>query len=358
MTDVAEDLVHEHGEGRDYSEEDIEHARRVHLPVMVAKIDCVVEKTLCMQEGIMGYPTLRLFVDGKRWKGGDYRSHRTVVQMTDWLQQVEDAHKEEHDKKTPKTVGLAHDSKCMFVSVGFDSNVSDFYPAAKERVMADDDEDDDQAESDEEKGWLNKVKRQRQRLHHSWVDTDHPGCNIAGHLLLDRVPGNFHIQARSPHHDLVPHMTNVSHVVHHLSIGEPVAERLIEQGKVGLPSDVKEKLKPMNGNVYVTRNLHEAYHHYLKVITTNIDGLRFGKRTLRAYQVLQNSQLSLYRHDVIPEAKFIYDLSPIAVSYRTTSRHWYDYLTSVLAIIGGTFTMVGLLESSVYATVNRKRRYK
>ena len=143
-----------------------------------------------------------------------------------------------------------------------------------------------------------------------------------------------------------------------ISIGEPVAERLIEQGKVTLPVEVKNKLKPMNGNVYVTKDLHEAYHHYLKVITTNIDGLKFGKRDLRAYQILQSSQLSLYRNDVIPEAKFIYDLSPVAVSYRTTSRHWYDYLTSVLAIIGGTFTMVGLLESSVHATVNRRRRYK
>lgn len=211
--------------------------------------------------------------------------------------------------------------------------------------------------SDEEHEWAEKVKRHKQRLHHSWVDAEHPGCNIAGHLLLDRVPGNFHIQARSPHHDLVPHMTNVSHVVHHLSIGEPVAERLIEQEKVILPEDVKRKLKPMNGNAYVTKELHEAYHHYLKVITTNVDGLKFGKRDLRAYQILQSSQLSFYRNDIIPEAKFVFDLSPVAVSYRTTSRRWYDYFTSILAIIGGTFTVVGLLESTIHATVARKRRY-
>ena len=113
----------------------------------------------------------------------------------------------------------------------------------------------------------------------------------------------------------------------------------------------------MDGNVYVTHELHEAYHHYLKVITTNIDGLRVGKRDLRAYQILQSSQLTFYRSDIVPEAKFIIDLSPISVSYRTTSRHWYDYLTSVLALIGGTFTLVGMIESGIHAVVARKKRY-
>jgi thiol-disulfide isomerase/thioredoxin len=330
MSDVAEDLVEQHD--HEYSEEEYEHAKKVEMPVMIAKIDCVLHKQVCMKQGILGYPTLRLFVDGERWKGGDYRGDRTVVAFADWLQQVEDAHKTDTENSSAKNVQLAH-------------------MAAKDRLDSEDEG------SDEEHEWAEKVKRHKQRLHHSWVDAEHPGCNIAGHLLLDRVPGNFHIQARSPHHDLVPHMTNVSHVVHHLSIGEPVAERLIEQEKVILPEDVKRKLKPMNGNAYVTKELHEAYHHYLKVITTNVDGLKFGKRDLRAYQILQSSQLSFYRNDIIPEAKFVFDLSPVAVSYRTTSRRWYDYFTSILAIIGGTFTVVGLLESTIHATVARKRRY-
>jgi Endoplasmic reticulum vesicle transporter len=152
-------------------------------------------------------------------------------------------------------------------------------------------------------------------------------------------------------------MTNVSHVVHSLSIGEPVAEKLIELGKVVVPADVKRKLAPMNGNVYVTQELHEAHHHYLKVVTTNVDGLRVGKKDLRAYQILHSSQISYYRNDVIPEAKFIFDLSPISVSYRKTSRRWYDYFTSLMAIVGGTFTVVGMLESGIYAAVARKKRF-
>lgn len=113
----------------------------------------------------------------------------------------------------------------------------------------------------------------------------------------------------------------------------------------------------MDNNVYINYELHQAYHHYLKVITTEVPDLLVGRRQVKAYQILQNSQLTMYRNDIIPEAKFVLDLSPISVSYQKTKTPFYDYLTSVMAIIGGTFTLVGLLESTLQAAVgSRKRR--
>jgi len=109
MTDVAEDLVREH----EYTEEDLQHAKQLKLPVMVAKIDCVEHRQVCMEQEIMAYPTLRLFVDGVRWRGGDYRGHRTLVEMADWLQQVEDTHKTELEREGDKNVQLAHEGTCV-----------------------------------------------------------------------------------------------------------------------------------------------------------------------------------------------------------------------------------------------------
>ena len=222
--------------------------------------------------------------------------------------------------------------------------------AARERLLSGD-------ASDEERLWSDHVMKQKRRLHHEWIDEEHPGCQISGHLLLDRVPGNFHIQARSEHHDLAAHMTNVSHVIHSLYFGDPMAHIKLQRGEVSnVPPDVYKKLSPMDDNVYPTYELHESYHHYLKVISTNIEGLRIGRRDLRVYQIIENSQLAYYRNDIVPEAKFIFDLSPISVSYRSTSRHWYDYLTSVMAIIGGVFTVVGMMESSIGAVLASARR--
>lgn len=324
MLDVAEAIVDEHP--HEYSEEDYKEAVKVELPVMIAKIDCVVHHELCVEQQIFAYPTLRLFIDGQMWRGGDYDGHRTVTEITHWLQSVEEEYKKEVDD--PKT------------------RLHAIHEAARERMGVD-------AESQE---WSEKLKRRR-HLDRTWTENDHPGCQLVGHLMLDRAPGNFHIQARSPHHDMNPHMANLSHVVHHLSVGEPLGMANLKQGRVTAPEGVLARLSPMDGNVYVTHELHEAYHHYLKVVTTNVEGLTFAGKNTKAYQILQSSQLSLYRNDLVPEAKFIFDLSPIQVSYRTTSRHWYDYITSLMAIVGGTFTVVGMLESSIHAVATRKKKY-
>lgn len=323
MNDAADRVLDEKGHD-DYTDEEYEHARAVERPVMIAKVDCVDHRHLCIDQQIRAYPTLRLFVEGE--KHSDYRGHRTVMDMTDWLRQVEEEHKKDNSEEHKK-LHLA-------------------FEVAKEHM------------GEEERDWNDRVqKRQREFQKNRWMDEDHPGCQMAGHLMLNRVPGNFHIQARSLHHDLVPHMTNVSHIIHQLFIGEPLVKRMVEKGDVYIPEDVKEKLSPMNDRAYITRELHEAHHHYLKVITTNMEGLTTRHRRLFAYQILQNSQLAFYRNDVVPEAKFMFDLSPISVSYSKRYRHWYDYITSVMAIVGGTFTVVGLLEGGIHAAVSRKKRY-
>jgi hypothetical protein len=214
-------------------------------------------------------------------------------------------------------------------------------------------------ESDEERRWHDQIQRERKRIHNEWVEQDHPGCMLAGHLSLDRTPGNFHVQARSQNQEFAAHMTNVSHMVNALTVGDPMARHLAETDKYGaMPPAVKSKLAPLDGNVYPTYNLHEAYHHYIKLVSTKVEGFRTGNRDVRIYQIIENSQLAYYQEDMVPEAKFVYDLSPISVSYRTSSRHWYDYCTSIMAIIGGVFTVVGMIESSIHATVStvNKRR--
>jgi Thioredoxin len=106
MTDVAEDIIEPHAHR--YNDVEMEHARKVALPVMIGKIDCVTHHEFCRENLIMAYPTLRLYVDGERWPGGDYFGHRTVVDMADYLSQVEDFHKTEKGSDAPKNVEQAH----------------------------------------------------------------------------------------------------------------------------------------------------------------------------------------------------------------------------------------------------------
>jgi len=62
-----------------------------------------------------------------------------------------------------------------------------------------------------------------------------------------------------------------------------------------------------------------------------------------------------YSEDDIPEAKFNYDISPMSVVISSKNRRWYDFLTSLMAIIGGTFTVLGLIDGAVHKIFKPKK---
>jgi hypothetical protein len=268
---------------------------------------------MCSKHAIVAYPTMRLYVDGKLY--GNYAGNRNIQGFTQYLSLAEEQFEKEHP-----VMEAAEE-------------------AASRRIEA----------SEEERQWEEGLQKQQHRQRQVWNPDDHPGCQLSGFLLLNRAPSHFYIQARSPSHDIAPHMTNVSHIVHRLSFGDPGLLRHTARDLV-LPDNFEKVIMPMNDNSYVTRNLHEAFHHYLKLVSTN----------LFSYQVLESSQLAQYTSDLVPEAKFIIDLSPIAVTYRMHSRRWYDYLTSLMAIVGGTFTVIGMIEGGLRVAsrkvTHRKKR--
>jgi len=62
----------------------------------------------------------------------------------------------------------------------------------------------------------------------------------------------------------------------------------------GIPPEVQSKLRPMNGNVYPTFELHRSYHHYLKIVIVKTEYVNL-------YPININSQLTNYERDTIPE---------------------------------------------------------
>lgn len=45
----------------------------------------------------------------------------------------------------------------------------------------------------------------------------------------------------------------------------------------------------MNENAYLNTKLHQAFHHYIKVVSTNVD--LGGRDSVLAYQMVQSSQV-------------------------------------------------------------------
>jgi hypothetical protein len=102
--------------------------------------------------------------------------------------------------------------------------------------------------------------------------------------------------------------------------------------------------------VYVNKDYHQSYHHFSKVVSTHyeVDSMFSRKNVVLGYQMLSQSQVMGYAEADVPEAKFSYDLSPMAVVVTNKGRRWYDFITSLCAIIGGTFTVVGLIDTLLH----------
>jgi len=274
-----------------------EEVERTGMPVAIAKVDCVQEPALCRKAKIMAFPTIRWFEGGKAMMP-DYKMDRTVAAIKGFVQRKLDMNAKFRD-------------------------------------------------------WENKGEdTTRHRKMASMPEN--PGCQVSGTLMVNRVPGNFHIEAKSKSHNLNAAMTNLTHRVNHLSFG-PMGhnpskglKRVLKQ----VPEELQQ-FQPLDNGMYTTNAFHQAFHHYIKVVSTHI---KLGASDVPVvYQFLAQSQVVYYDDVNVPEARFSYDLSPMSVLVEKVGRKWYDYLTSLCAIIGGTFTTLGLIDATLYKVFKPKQ---
>mmetsp|Transcript_27284 Transcript_27284/g.84132 ORF Transcript_27284/g.84132 Transcript_27284/m.84132 type:complete len:317 (-) Transcript_27284:449-1399(-) len=152
------------------------------------------EMNLCGSQRIQAFPTLRFFKDAKQY-GIDYKQDRTVTAMLEFLKQ----------------------------KVELEKTMEDWHPRRKQRML--------------------EIR-------------EHPGCMVSGHVLVNRVPGNFHL----------------SHVVNHLSFGTPLDTSMLR--KISKYSQF-QSISPLDGGVFMSDTFHQAHHHYSKVVSTYFEAISF-----------------------------------------------------------------------------------
>lgn len=267
------------------------------MPVGVANVDCVAQSSVCREEQILAFPCLRWYENGK-FQAPDYKLDRTVNALT------------------------AHANRKLDASTKYHNWKQDRGASSKPRQM--------------------------------YTRPENPGCQVSGTLMVNRVPGNFHIEAKSVNHNLNSAMTNLTHMVNHLSFGEMGKDqtRTLTRVLKQVPKALQQ-FRPLDGKMFTNSEFHQAYHHYIKVVSTHLSLGYIKFPTL--YQFLEQSQIVYYEDVNVPEARFSYDLSPMSVIVEKEGRKWYDYLTSLCAIIGGTFTTLGLIDATLYKVFKPKK---
>ena len=87
--------------------------------------------------------------------------------------------------------------------------------------------------------------------------------------------------------------------------------------------------------------------HYLKVVTRVQKHLRDPHDTVVYKYTVHSNKFEAPPHEY-PAIAFQYDLSPISIVVQQTRMPAYQFLTSSCAIIGGVFTVIGLVEAIIH----------
>lgn len=175
------------------------------------------------------------------------------------------------------------------------------------------------------------------------------GCQIYGYMEVNRVGGSFHIAPGKSFtinhvhvHDVQPFsssMFNTTHIIQHLSFGTDIDNA---------------NTAPLNGVKGVAVEDATMFQYYLKIVPTMY--VKLDKT------VLHTNQFSVTRHKKsvsninaesgMPGAFFSYELSPLMVKYTEKDRSFGHFVTNICAIIGGVFTVAGILDALLYHSLN------
>jgi len=176
------------------------------------------------------------------------------------------------------------------------------------------------------------------------------GCQMYGYLQVNKVAGNFHFapgksfQAAHLHvHDLAAFPAgkfNVSHVINALSFGEdfPGIVNPLDKTMKALPNED-------GGGMFM---------YYAKVVPTSyafVDG-----RTLATNQFSVTEHyrpISPKEGQGLPGVFFFYELSPIMVNFQEQTKSFSHFLTQLCAILGGVFTVAGMVDKIVHSAVKQ-----
>lgn len=176
------------------------------------------------------------------------------------------------------------------------------------------------------------------------------GCNLKGHFFVDAVPGSFLITS-GYYGNIVQRMAaegilkiNAQHRINQISFGETTQRYQIWSNfgkniaKLSFTlNDIKKKYE----------QLTSVYQYYLKIVPTKYITY---KNEINDYQYTYNSYAEKGIHEM-PSMHFRYDLSPITVEYKLYKETIMNFLINVFAILGGVFTVTGIIDAIIHKSV-------
>lgn len=178
-------------------------------------------------------------------------------------------------------------------------------------------------------GYLQKIK-----------DEEGEGCNMHGFLEVKKVAGSFHFSPEKEFNPFNMHLYdifslkkgyNISHKINKLSFGK----------------EFPGVVNPLDGALWMQGTSSGLYEYFIKVVPTiytDISGHKTHTNQFSVTEHFKGGNLYPKPHGVL----FVYDFSPIKVIFTEEHRSLLHFLTHVCAIIGGVFTVAGIIDTIFY----------
>ena len=125
---------------------------------------------------------------------------------------------------------------------------------------------------------------------------------------------------------------NMSHTVNKLSFGH----------------DYPGSTNPLDGAMMLSDAPSLAYKYFLKVVPTLYVDLHEREISTNQFSVTEHAtQTNFLSSADLPGVFFYYDLSPIRVKFITERKSFLHFVTNCCAIVGGVFTVMGLVDMAL-----------
>jgi hypothetical protein len=166
--------------------------------------------------------------------------------------------------------------------------------------------------------------------------SDEVGCRFQANFKLNKVPGNFHISTHAATKQ--PEKPDMTHIIHEITFGDIVQKGI-------LPGS----FNPLEGKDKTGENPLSSHDYFMKIVPTTYEDISGNNLLPYQYTYAHRAYMQYgHGHRVLPAIWFRYDLSPITVKYTEHRKPLYHFLTTVCAIVGGTFTVTGIVDSMIF----------
>jgi hypothetical protein len=175
------------------------------------------------------------------------------------------------------------------------------------------------------------------------------GCNLKGFFYVDAVRGTFQITS-GYYGTIIQRLANErvlklnsQHKIRQISFGEFNRNEIWSNFGRSIA-----KLSYLLNNIKKNDKIAKVHQYYLKIVPTKF--LTYSSKEINNYQYTYNYFAENVLHEM-PALYFRYDLSPITVEYKQYKETFLNFFINICAIIGGVFTITGIIDAIIHKSV-------